>query len=208
VIADCVLQSSGWILKIVGNGSRARVQNSVLIAGEDAIVLEPGTLTGPLNIHCVLDHDTFAARRAAVRVLDVTAGRLPLDPLPLQTRACVFVNPFGELPIRAGLLAFEDRAFPHGLVSWQADGNAYDKQLAYSMASNESGREAMMTAEACEHIWGPLADRRGVVYDGTVRDFKVEQQSFERLGLPAAVRARIKGTLPGADFEQLGIGKR
>jgi hypothetical protein len=207
-IGDSVLQSSNWVLKLVGNGSRIRVQHSLLVAGEDAVVVEPGTLAGPLNIHCVFDHDTFAARRAAVRVLDMTAGAPPLDALPLQARSCVFVNPFGEFPARAGLLAFEDQALPHGLVSWQADGNAYDKQLGYWLASSDSGRETTLPPETCERIWGPLADRRGQVYDGGVRDFKLEQASLDRLSLPASVRSRIKGMPPGADFEQLGIGKR
>lgn len=207
-IGDSVLQSSNWVLKLIGNGSRIRVQNSLLIAGEDAVVVEPGALAGPLNLQCVFDHDTFAARRAAVRVLDMTAGTLPLDALPLQARGCVFINPFGEFPTRAGLLAFEDQALPHGLVSWQADGNAYDKQLGYWLTTSDSGRETTLPPELCERIWGPLADRRGQIYDGGVRDFKVEQAALDRLNLPAGVRSRIKGTPPGADFEQLGIGKR
>ena len=47
VIADCVLQAGGIVLRLIENGSRLRIQNSVLVAGEDAIVIEPGTLRGP-----------------------------------------------------------------------------------------------------------------------------------------------------------------
>jgi eukaryotic-like serine/threonine-protein kinase len=208
VLTDSILETSGWILKMSGNGSRLRVQNSLLLAGEDAIVWEPGTLSGPLNLRCVLDRDTIAARRAAMRCQDMTAGVLPLDPLPVQSRACVFLNPFGELPNRAGLLAFEDRALAHGLVSWQPDGNAYDKHMGYAMSQCEREREFPLPAEACAQICGPLADRRGITFDGAIRDFKLGQPALDGLSLPAAVRAKIKGTPPGADFEQLGIGKR
>ncbi len=156
VIADCVLQSSGWDVKMSGNGSTLRVQNSLLLAGEDAVVYEPGALAGPLNLHCVLDHDTIAAQRAAMRIQDVTAGVLPLDPFPVQSRGCIFLNPFGELPIRAGLLAFEDQALPHGIASWQADANAYDKQLGYALASGNGRRETSLPAKACERFGARL----------------------------------------------------
>jgi hypothetical protein len=208
ICADCVLQTGGSILRLLGNGARLRIQNSVLLAGEDAVILEPGTLAGPLNVHCVLDHDTVAARGAVIRVEDVTAGPLPLDSFPVQTRACVFVNPFGDLPPRAGLLAYEDHALQHGLVSWQPDGNAYDRLLGFALASRQNGREAKLAPEACQRIWGPLADRRGSVFEGVSREFKIEQPNWERLSLPAATRAKFKGTPPGADFEQLGIGRR
>jgi hypothetical protein len=208
IFADCVLQTGGSILRLLGNGARLRIQNSVLLAGEDAVILEPGTLAGPLNVHCVLDHDTVAARGTVIRVQDVTAGVLPLDAFPVQTRACVFVNPFGDLPPRAGLLAYEDHALQHGLVSWQPDGNGYDRQLGFALASRQNGREAKLTPEACQRIWGPLADRRGTVFEGVSREFKIEQPNWERLSLPAAARAKFKGAPPGADFEQLGIGRR
>ena len=208
VVADSVLETSGWILKMSGNGGWLRVQNSLLLAGEDAIVWEPGALSGPLNLRCVLEHNTFAARRAALRIQDITAGVLPFEPLPVQARACIFLNPFGESPNRAGLLAFEDRALAHGLVSWQPDGNAYDIHLGYAMSRCEPEREIGLTAESCAQICGPLADRRAIQFDGATRDFKLGQPALERLNLPASVRAKIKGTPPGADLEQLGIGKR
>ncbi len=208
IVADCVLQTGGTIVRLLGNGIRLRIQNSVLLAGEDAVVLEPGSLAGPLNVHCVLDHDTLAARGAVVRVQDILAGVPPLDALPVQTRGCVFVNPFGDLPQRAGLLAYEDHALTHGLVSWQPDGNVYDRQLGFAVASRESGRETDLSPDSCQRIWGPLADRRGTVFEGGSRDFKLDQPNWERLSLPAATRAKFKGTPPGADFEQLGIGRR
>ena len=208
VVVDSVLETGGWVLKMSGNGSRLRVQNSLLLAGEDAVVWEPGRLSGPLNLHCVLDRDTIAARRAALRFQDMAAGVVPLDPLPVQTRACVFLNPFGELPNRSGLLAFEHRALAHGLVSWQPDGNGYDKHLGYAISRSEREHEFPLTTEACLQICGPLADRRGITFDSATRDFKLGQPALDRLTLPASVRAKIKGAPPGADFEQLGIGKR
>jgi hypothetical protein len=208
IVADSVMQTSGVDLRLIDNGCRLKIQNSVLVAGEDAIVVEPGTLHGPLSLHCVLDHDTIAGRHAVVRIQDLAGGVIPLDAFPIQSRGCVFVNPFGDLPPKAGLLACEDRALAHGLVSWQPDGNAYDKQLGYALANREGARETVLSNQAAQTIWGPLTDRHSVNFDIATHEFKIEQPAWDRLSLPNSVRAKIKGTPPGADFEQLGIGKR
>ena len=95
-IAESVLQSSAPAIRLTGAGVRLRVQDSLLLAGDDAIDVDPGNLDGPANLHFELEHDTVAVRRAVVRIHDLPGGPALLDPMPIVAHACVFVTPFSR----------------------------------------------------------------------------------------------------------------
>lgn len=209
LIADSVLQSSASALRVTGNGFRLRIQDSLIVTGEDAIEIDPGSVTGPINSQCDLEHVTLAVRKAALRVHDIPAGSAPLEPMPVVVRACVFVSPFADKTDKSGLLVMEDRALGHGLASWQADGNVYHKVLSFSLTTGSPGNETDLATDAAARLWGPEADRRGAVVDlPQARDFRMDKAPLERLALPDSLRTKYRGVPPGADLDRLGLTKR
>ena len=159
-INECVLVSGRDGVRLHGVGAWLLLRQSVLVAGRDALHLDPGPNgAGRANAQCVLDHATIAAHRSVVHLEDIPS---PLDPLPrgaklateapvpsgergrgegaavdpfvVRSRYCAFLDPFSEKSSASGLLCFEKSALAHGLLVWQGDGDAFGKRLSFAAA--------------------------------------------------------------------------
>jgi hypothetical protein len=98
---------------------------------------------------------------------------------------------------------------PHGMLVWQGDGNVYDKQFAFYASQREQPpATAPQPYAQWTHLWGSAGDRRHLLLDPPSRGLDWSDLQLERLALPESFRLKIKGTLPGADLEQLGIVKK
>jgi hypothetical protein len=188
VLSGAVLLSGRTGLHTRGAGTRVRLQQCVIVAGTEAFRFDPDPArSGRLNVHCLLDHTTVAAREAVIRLGDsATAGPL-LEPILVQSRDSLFLAPFAAGP--AAMLVGEGDALARGLLIWRGDGNGYDKRLqgpAYSVWSN---------------LWGPNGNRQPSSWALPARPVDLDDPDLSGLALPAGPRT----TRPGADLEQLGI---
>jgi serine/threonine-protein kinase len=196
---ESVLVSMRNCVHVAGGGARLGLQQCVILAGEDAIHFAPGaTATPRLDVQCLLDQTTVAARHAVVRLSDAPQLEGPVEPIIMQTRFCDFANPFTDAP-EATLLAADDGALARGLLVWQGGSNAFDRRLA-------SGTPAWAK------LWGrtwELQQILDVPLKGTISRDKPE---LERLALPPGLLKPLPGEEkrppPGADFELLGLLKK
>jgi serine/threonine-protein kinase len=192
VINESVLVSGRSCVALVGGGARARLRQCVLLSADDGLHFDPGA---QLDVQCLLEQTTVAARHAAVRLSDAPQAPGPVEPMVLETRSSAFVNPFADAPA-ATLLAPEGGALGRGLLVWQGGGNAFDKRLAPGATT----------------LWGRAWERRqalDVPMKGTIDLGKPE---LDRLAVPPGLvrpqPGEEKRPPPGADFELLGLTKK
>src|SRR5205085_11391203 len=175
-------------------GARLRVQNCVMVSGTEALRLE-SRAEPPLrlNAQIVLEHNTVAARRAAIHLLDVVHWSSPVEPIAVQAAANSFLSPFEDAARRSGLLLYEGEGLPHGLMIWQGEANGYDKQLDYYVASAHDAKAGSPQAyDVWTRLWGPLADRRPLLTElSSASLLDLDHPQLERLALPHAVRSKI-----------------
>jgi hypothetical protein len=208
-LTDCVLTSTRQCLRAVGTGAQVLLTNCVVVAGTDGLVFEPGTAAnGRLNVQCLLDHCTFALKRAAVYVARARADRSD-DPLLIQATANVFTDPFRETPRGAGLLLFEGDALGRGLLAWQGRGNAYDVQRLSFYALPETGPAAgrKQPYAAWKRLWGSPGDVQPVLQLAWPRTFGKDAPRLAMLAVPARRSTEFR-TPPGADLARLGLLKK
>jgi hypothetical protein len=179
-----------------------------LVAGSEAISVEPGT-TSPhrLNASCILENNTIAARHAVFHLGDALGLASDLEPLILQARANVFLDPFRGTDHRAGVLLCDGQALPHGLLIWQGEANLYDQQFHFYGASDQVA-ESKQSFSAWERLWGSVADRppeREIsLLRPEARTFELDHPQLDLLAV-SAVLPKVAGIAPGANLEQLGI---
>ncbi|HKI32518.1 MAG TPA: serine/threonine-protein kinase [Gemmataceae bacterium] len=196
---ESVLVSGRSCADVGGGGARLRLQQCVILSGDDAIHFDPGaTAKARLDVQCLLDQTTVAARHAVVRLSDAPQLEGSVEPIVMETRSCTFLNPFTDAP-GATLLVAEDGALSRGLLVWQGGGNAFDKRLAAG-------------APAWAKLWGRSWERHqtlDVPLKGTIDLGKPE---LDRLALPPGLikppPGEEKRPPPGADFELLGLMKK
>lgn len=210
-IGDSILISGKEGLQTIGTGVRVRMHNCVLVAGGNAFHIDPGmSPVLRLNGQWLLDHLTVAAKGAVFHCADAQALAAPVEPSVLQARSSLFLacSDTGTGP--AGLLRFEDRALPRGLLVWQGELNAYDNRLGYFVLPDHRQQPpAGQTGAVLAQIWGPTGERRGLTLDlAQAKPVAIDPAGLERLALPEAVKAKVKGTPPGADLGVLGITRR
>lgn len=215
-VTESVLISGRAGLLSAGAGVRLRVQQSVVLAGTDAISFDPGPATrARVNVQCSLEYNTLAAKGAILRVADVPHLPGVLEPLVIQSKANVFLNPFAEPSPRCGLLRYEGDALARGLLLWQAEGNVYDaKRLAYYVASTPPAA-ARQPHAMLARLWGSVGDRKAVLDRVPLvqRTFDLDKLDLAKgldplalaLTLPPVPRSQERP--PGADLGQLGIQK-
>ena len=137
-INESVLVSGRDGVRLRGVGAWLLLRQSVLVAGGDALHLDPGpNWAGRANAQCVLDHATIAARRAVVHLEDAdrpdgrAAGR------PVRG-----AQPGLRLPeshsrtnrVRRGCWSSRSRRWPTACCVWQGDGDAFGKRLTFAAA--------------------------------------------------------------------------
>jgi serine/threonine-protein kinase len=201
-INQSVLSSGKAVVTLKGTGIRLLTKQSVLVAGTDALSVEPGPdFKGRANVQCLLEQTTVAARRAAVHLEDAPGNGPPVEPALVQTRECAFLNPFAAPGNRAGLLHFSGNALARGLVVWQGEGDGFDQRLHFGAAGTVPDQPEPPTAWA--RLWGPQGERQPAGELLTGRGFDADRWPLDRL----AIRTRT-GNTPGADLTLVGILKK
>jgi serine/threonine-protein kinase len=205
-INETVLLSGKSAIHVVGSGARLLLRQSVIVSSDDALHFEPGeTAKARLDVQCLLEQTTVAARHAAVRLSDAPKLQGPVEPIVMEGRFAAFLNPFADAP-GATLLAADDAALSRGLLVWQGEGNAFDKRLARDVQPKVSG------APGWAHLWGRTWERRQALDLPLKNTIDLGKPDFGRLALPAGLiklqPGEEKRPPPGADFELLGLTKK
>ena len=147
-------------IQLRGVGARLLLRQSLLVAGGDALHLDPGPAwAGRANAQCVLDHATVAFRRAALHLEDVARQTdvPPTEPFVVRSHDCAFLNPFGDKGGPSGMLAYEKAALDHGLLVWQADGDAFGKRLTFAAGPAAALPDKEDVPPAWTRLWGLTA---------------------------------------------------
>jgi len=206
---QCVLLSPRMGVHVAGPGARVILEQCLAVTGTEALHLQPGPrATDRLNVQCILEHTTVASRRAVAWVDDARQLGRVTEPAVIQTKACVFQNPFAgkdKAPSPAGVFLYDGYALPRGLAAWQGEGDVFDKRLHFfaAPATPEGapyGVDKLQPRAAWARAWGPLGEQQAtyeVPLRGTV-DF--EKLQLERLALPSYLN--LKGS-PGANLTRL-----
>ena len=204
-VNESVLLSGRDGVALRGVGVRLLLRQSVLVAGDDALHLDPGPDgANRANVQCVLERSTLAARRAILRLEDAArpADAPPAEPPVVRSRECAYLDPFGDKTDPPGMLAFEKSALAHGLLVWQGDGDAFGKRLTFP--DKEGGRAAWT------RLWGSYGDLRPAAdVPPLAKPFEAPPWPLDRLALP-----KPKGPVgsdnqaAGADLGLLGLAKK
>jgi serine/threonine protein kinase len=185
-----------------------------------------------MSLHCLLERVTVAGGVAAVHLcerprLQGTSPRAPgaggarggvldnsqsqsgppADPIILQPRSCVFLNPFGR---KAGLLIYDGKVLQQGIFLWQGEGNVYDRRLHFPVAAAGTIPEKPQPLSTWVGLWGPAGDRRPFLDVPVLRQFDRQRWPLERLQLipPRFQRFPFDVKSVGADLVQLGIVRK
>jgi hypothetical protein len=120
----------------------------------------------------------------------------------VKAKGNVFCDPFAGSPRQAGLVTFDGDALTRGLLVWQGDGNAYDKGLRYGLAPADKAADTPQGYATWSRRWGSGGDRQATLFEWAAaeRKLNLDFPKLEALALPAAVRAKAKGPLPGSDL--------
>jgi serine/threonine-protein kinase len=206
-VSDSILLSRQTVLRVEGIGARVLLRQSIL-AGTDLLNLELGpNYKGRAEWQGLCDHCTLAARRSVLRLGPTSCEEAPEDPGLLQTRDCVFANPFREKDARGravhpGLLTADATALGRGVLMWQSDGDAYDTRLYFRAAA--APPEQPQSAAVWLRLLGSPNLRRVLTLDAPrtmLFDDDRWYQHLERLALPPQWGAGDKR--PGADVKKM-----
>ena len=209
----CVLNESLLVtgktgLHLIGTGARVRLRQCVVLCGTDALFFEVGPAArSALNLQCALENSTLAAQRAVIHLADAPQLAVLLEPIVLQGRASAFLNPFTALPAPPVVLAVEGNALNRGLLTWQGEGNVFDRRLstALGLLPSQAPAASPVTRTAW---WGRSWERRQVLDLTLARTVDWNKLQFNRLELPRRKSVGEDGqpkVVPGADLELLGL---
>jgi serine/threonine protein kinase len=243
-INQCVLLSGKPVLHLACAGQRVDVRDSLIVSTDRAVAIQPATAqkevpgfpTAPnspasrqflmgeahLNLEFTAEHSTFAAKEAVFFLEDVPVKvdappylwPVIAEPILVQTRDCVFLNPFVEKTekeskaTQAVLLSYSGLAPQRGLLCWQGEGNVYDKRFyAFATSVGKDGKpvrpEKAQAFTAWERLWGS-ADARPITDATSKGTLDPEKLQLDQLALAAQPPLKEK---PGADITKL-LGPR
>jgi hypothetical protein len=198
-ISESVLVAPQGGVQIQGVGARLLVRQSLLVAGTEALRLNPGPRSkGRTNMSCLLENVTFAARQAVLRLGDDPTAGVPPGPVVVLARDCAYLNPFAGKSSKAGMLLYDGLALPRGLLLWQSERDTFDRRLHFgAAAAGKVPDKAEGLTPWKTVLWGTHALRETPRADLVLRGFPPSGWPLERLILPPG---------RGADLKQLGIG--
>ncbi len=202
-IHECVLVSGRSGIVVKGGPARVRIARSVVVAGQDAVVLEPPS-TGSPRLSCSLESSTLAAARAAVRVGRTAGQDVPDDPVVISSRSCAFLSPFGG---KAGLLLFDPQTLQRGALLWQGEQDLFDKRLHFGGATPTAIPEQPAGLSGWAWLWGSSGARKSTRDFAHAHRFEADRWPLERLALNAAGSTE-ELTGFGADLQKLGLVRK
>lgn len=207
---ESVIVSPRVGVHVSGIGTRLRLENNLLVTGGDALHFQPGASPPPnLNIQCTLVNNTIAARQSVVYVQDMPSWQLVGDPIVIESKANVFMNPYmardkkGSAP--ATMVLYQGTALPRGVLAWQGRGDVFDNRLeAFALPAASDGLPPRKFTPqkldgAWRDLWGAFGSRAAILD----RDFKttidLEQPRLDELAYPNP------NVSLGADLKKLKI---
>lgn len=216
-ITDSVLVSGRACINNARSGGLLRIQQSVLIAGTDAIQMGLGDTTrARLNTACVLEHNTFAVKRTVLDMGDAGALQsVPIEPVIVQAKENQYLFPFVPGTTPAAILRFEDKALSRGVLSWRGEKNLCDRRMLLC-----SGPSTWPLPDSKQPRFGGSVDEHDLqVIDLNFRKLELDQleradKRLDRtllataLTLPTNVKPKGTEPLAGADLMQLRIGMK
>src|SRR5262249_52140615 len=160
-----ILRTANVALHVHWTGAGVHIEQCLIVTGGNAVHFEPQPKAKSkprprLNLHCTLDHNTFAARQAAVYVEDVPAWAVLEEPISVQSKANVFENPFvadEKTPARASMIVYQEFALPRGVLAWQGEGDVFDSRLfSYGTQAGQDGKTPANAAKQSFTTWERL----------------------------------------------------
>jgi hypothetical protein len=193
---ECVLVSGRDGVVLEGVGARLLLRQTLLVAGGTGVRLSLAGIKDRANVQCLLDRVTLAAQKAVLG-LSAPGTEVPAEPAFVLTRNCAFLNPFVGKPATGGMLLFDGKALPRGLLVYQGDRDSYDKRLFFGAAERPPAKSEGIAEWS--RLWGSagMRDRRPDLT--ALRSFEARRWPLERLALPAD---------RGANLEALGVMKK
>jgi serine/threonine-protein kinase len=207
VLVDSVLISARTLLRVANPGARLRMENCLLLANGDALEVDPGTTDWPrLEVQGTLRRNTIAVNRAVIHLKDAPRVRTPAEPILIQAKANIFMDPFTGPASQAGVLLYEGDALNRGLLVWQGQGNLYDKRfLFYALAEGAALPEKPQPYTSWAGLWGTTGDTQSVADVGLPHPFVLAKPpQLGQLVLPPG----FQKPGPGADLGRLGLVKK
>jgi serine/threonine-protein kinase len=198
VLSECVVVSSMADILLSSPGCRLGVRQSLLVSGSEAISLQPGRdcKIKPV-MQCMLEHTTIAARRAGVRLGDVTTPEI-CEGIVVKSKECAWLNPFPG-GSKAGLLLCEGQALSRGQFLWHSEKDGFDQRLHFAASSlTDSIPELKEGWSGRKTLWGSFGTRLARELPPPMQVFEANRWPLERLLL------RTKDA-PGANLDRLGV---
>jgi hypothetical protein len=208
LINESILSSGQGGIRLHGVGARSLLRQSVLVAGTDAVRIEPGTVVSSrVNTQCVFEQSTLAAKRAVVHLEEVATTVPVVEPVVVRTENSAFLNPFSELAVKPGLLLCDGDTLTRGLVVWRSEGDFLDRRLPFGVLPTSGVTSEVKSWQAgWPLLWGTVAVRRPATDFTTPRSFDGNVWTLERLSISSSSSAAKKK--PGMDLGILGVDKK
>ncbi len=210
VLDECVFFTGGTVLELAGTYLDVRMQQCLAAAGQDVLHLDIGAEDDPhLRIHCLLEQNTLAAKRAVVDLEDAGDVGLPLEPCIVAARGNMVWAPYSEPPTRpqpkSGVLLCQGDALQRGLLLWYGEGNAYDQRLYFLAAAADAFPARLQPMASWTMLWA-FPDDLIHIPEKAGASFDLRMLSMaDNLQTPSNINRK---PLPGADLIKLGIVKR
>jgi len=211
-IHESVIVSPRVGVHVSGIGARLRLEQNLLATGGDALHFQPGANPPPsLNIQCTLVNNSIAARQSAVYVQDMPAWQLVGDPIVVESKGNVFMNPYlardKKGPAPATMVLYQGTALPRGVLAWQGRGDVFDNRLeAFALPAAGDGLPPRKFAPqkldgAWRDLWGAFGARAAILDREFKTTFDLAEPKLDQLAYP-------NPNVPlGADFKKLKIKK-
>jgi serine/threonine-protein kinase len=199
-LQESVIVSGRAGVEVRGAGARVAMRQVLLVTSGDALRALPGALPeGRANLSFVVERSTVAAGATVLHQGDVPDAGVPLEPVVVQARDSVFLNPFLGRPNRSCVVVYEGAALTRGLLLWRDEGGSYDRRLHFTpepVGATLPGKPEK--SEGWWRLWGSPGSRR-LRAEPAVRSFKPRKWDLHLLYQPEG---------RGANLIELGVASK